>query len=188
MKMKIVASLAVAALLTGCGGANDHPKELLGVWKSECIYKNIETYVFDSNLSLTIDSYSEDNCIERQARLTFKFNALYDPELKVTSSGVEALKTSLTLASDITITPMSSDSLPEYEAVCPQENWAVNQETSIMACENELISAVIAPFETSLPMLFYIDGNNLYTSKIAAPQGDDGFPNDVSYGYYYIKQ
>lgn len=188
MYVKFFTGLAIAVLLTACGGSSDHIQGPLGTWSAECINSNIKTYIFDRDVTLTIRSYSDENCTENLIDMTYKFNALYDPELKTTSSGVEALKASLTLASDIMITLNNSDLIEVYEMFCPHQSWAVNQAISIMACESALIAPIIAPFETALPMLLYVDGNNLYTSNIFEPSGDDGFPNDVNYENPHMMQ
>lgn len=187
MRVKISTALAISALLAGCVGSSDDTKELRGTWSTECLDSAIATYIFDSEITLNTELYSDENCTEAYLSLRYKFNAFYDLEPKITSSGVEALKVSLTLASNIMLTPGNSDLIEVYNFICPEQNWVVNQATSIMACDG--FESVITPFETTLPMLLYIDGNHLYTSNLFfASQGDDGFPNDVSYDSTYIKQ
>lgn len=186
MNVKNFTGLAIAVLLAACGGSNDHTQGPQGTWSTECINGNIRTYVFDRNSTLILEDYSDEDCTDKRSDLTLKFNTLYDPELKTTSSGVDALKMSLTLASDVTITLHNNDLIEVYEIMCSQQNWAVGQTTSIMACGG--LAAVVALFDKTLPMLLYIDGNNLYTSIINEPKGDDGFPSDVNYEKPYMKQ
>jgi hypothetical protein len=188
MNVKIIAGIAFAALLAGCGGANDHPEELKGTWSTGCVGNIVDTYIFDSGLTLMSESYSIPDCTKKRTTVQFKLNALYDPELKTTSSGIEALKAELTLAAGITFTPHDSFSLQSYKNTCPQQSWQIDQETSIMACGHVSARLLIASFEPNLPTLFYIDGNNLYASKNTSPKGEDGFPLDVDYGKYYMKQ
>lgn len=187
MNVKFFTGLAIAALLTACGGSSDHTQGPQGTWSTGCINGSIATQIFDSEITLNTELYSDENCTEAYLSLRYKFNAFYDPEPKITSSGVEALKVSLTLASNIMLTLGNSDLIEVYNFICPEQNWVVNQATSIMACDG--FESLITPFETTLPMLLYIDGNHLYTSNLFfASQGDDGFPNDVSYDSTYIKQ
>ena len=186
MNVKIFTGLAIAALLTACGGSSGHSKEPRGTWSTGCINGFIETYVFDNDLTLIGEIYSDDGCTENQLNLTHKFNTLYDPDLTITNSGVEALKVSLTLASDIMLTLGNSDSVELHNLICPEQNWVVNQATSIMACDG--LASIITPYETTLPMLLYIDGNNLYTSNIAEFVANDDVPSDVNYERLYIKQ
>ena len=187
MNVNFFTGLAIAALLTACGGSSGHSKESRGTWSTGCINGSIDTYIFDREITLSTELYSDENCTEALLSLAYKFNAVYDSESKITSSGVKALKVSLTLASDIMLTLGNSDFVESYNILCPQQNWVVNQATSIMACDG--FESLITPFETTLPMLLYIDGNHLYTSNLFfASQGDDGFPNDVSYDSTYIKQ
>lgn len=188
MSVKILTGLAIAALLTGCGGANDHPEELKGTWSAACARNVVETYIFDSGLTMNINSYSDVNCTDRRAAVTFKLSAMYDPELKTTSSGTEALKAELTLAGNITFTPYDSFALQSYKNTCPQQNWVMGQATSIMACEHASAQYLISSFEPSLPMLLYVNGNDLYTSKTSGPKDADGFPRDVNYETSYAKQ
>lgn len=188
MSTKIIAGLALTAFLTGCGGANDHPEELKGSWSTNCSIGNIETYTFDSALTLTIKSHSDANCTTRSTVATIKLNAMYNPELKMTSSGIEALRAELTLADDITFTPYDDFSLQSFKNTCPQQIWIKGQATSIMECEHSSVKYVINSFEPNLPILFYISNNNLLTNNSSSPKDDDGYARDVDYNRPYAKQ
>lgn len=187
MKTKIITGLAIAAFLTGCGGANDHPEELKGAWSTGCKGNLIESYTFDSGLTLRAESHTGSNCASRRTTVDFKLNALYDPKLQVTSSGTEALKAKLTLA-DITFTPHDSFSLQSYKNTCPSLSWVVNLPTSIMTCKHLSATLLIAQFKPNLPILFYINGNDLHTSTTRTPKDADGQPLDVDYNKAYAKQ
>jgi len=187
VNVKIFTGLAIAALLTACGGSSDHTQGPQGTWSTECIDSSNSTYIFDREITLNTELYSDENCTEALLSLAYKFNAVYDSESKITSSGVKALKVSLTLASEIMLTLGNSDFVESYNILCPQQNWVVNQATSIKECDD--FAYIFEDLETTLPMLLYIDGNHLYTSNpFFASQEDDGFPNDVSYDSTYIKQ
>jgi hypothetical protein len=187
MRMKVITGLAVAAFLTGCGGANDHPEELKGEWSTGCQGRTIESYTFDTGLTLKAESYANSNCANKRTTVDFKLSALYDPELQVTNSGTEALKAEVTL-DDITFTPHDSFSLQSYKNTCPSLNWVVNQATSIMTCNHASATYLIASFNPNLPMLFYINGNDLHTNTPSSPQDANGLPLDVDYNKAYAKQ
>ncbi len=187
MSAKIFTGLAIAAFLTGCGGANDHPEELKGTWSTGCKGNTVETYVFDAGLTLKAESYANANCVNERTTVHFKLKALYDPELQVTSSGTEALKAELTL-DDITFTPHDSFSLQSYKNTCPSLSWVVDKATSIMNCKHASATFLIASFDPSLPRLFYINGNDLHTSTSQTPQDENGQPLDVDYNRAYTKQ
>ena len=183
MRMKVITGLAVAAFLTGCGGANDHPAELLGAWKSDCKFGVQETITFDSQLTMQTEAYSDENCTDHGGEsIALKADVLYDPELKTTESGIEALKTQITIT-DVIITPYSDRAMRQYTTACPNQNWVQGQETSIMECER-----YIEDFEFNYSSLLYINDNNLYSSISNGPKDDDGYPSDVYFDKAYTKQ
>lgn len=183
MNAKITSGLILAAFLTGCGGANDHPEELLGAWKSECKFGVQETVTFDSQLTMRTEAHGESSCTEHRGEaLELKADVLYDPELKTTSSGIEALKAQITIT-DFIITPYNTRSVEQYKEGCPEKNWALGQETSAIDCER-----YNDDFELVYPSLFHINNNILYSSLHSEPKDADGYPSDVYFDTAYTKQ
>ena len=190
MSLKILTCLAFAVFLTGCGGENDHPEELLGSWSIGCEAHAVGTITFDSAITLTYEDHSDSSCTEKNVTLSFGLNALYEPDLQTTSSGIEALRASLTLAS-MSVTPYSDFFLEYYKGICPQQSWNRGETTNVMACEHSSMTLFIASYEPDSKALFFLDGNNLYANlsrDADEPRNTDGFPLDVNYEEVYIKQ
>ncbi len=185
MNIKTLVGLAFAAFLTGCGGANDHPEELLGTWTTACTHTNVQTYTtsytFDEALTLTQENLYSD-CSQKYTTFQFKLSALYEPELQTTSSGVEALRANV-IAEDITYTPHDEKALANLQNSCPSNSWSIGQPTSIMTCEGALHRHLVDTFTSGLNTLFFVDGNFLYHN-----QSPDDFPIDVNFDQPFIKQ
>lgn len=186
MKIKDLSGIILAFTLVGCGGANDHPEELKGTWVENC-RSTVSSYTFDEGLTLNATSYTDSGCNQRRANLAFELSAMYDPELKTTSSGVQALKADLTLL-NIFVTPFDDWALQSYVNTCPSLSWSKGNPTNIKNCNNSSIQGLYAQFEPNLPTLLYVNNNILYTSKSGTAIGEDGYPLDVDYSKGYIKQ
>jgi hypothetical protein len=186
MNIKTLFGLALAVLLTACGGDNKHPEELLGTWTTACAHTNVQSYTssytFDAALTLTQENLYRD-CTTKFTTFTYVLNASYEPELQTTSSGVEALQTSI-VAEDILITPHDASALQSIQNKCSNLSWSIGQPTSILNCQNTSYQYLVDAYTKGFKTLFYIDGNNLYAAK---PK-PDAFPADVNFDVSYVKQ
>lgn len=185
MNIKTLLSLTFATILTGCGGANDHPEELLGTWTTACTQTNVQSYTlsytFDDALTLTQENLYPD-CAEKYTTMQVKLSASYEAELQTTSSGVEALRANV-IAEDIIYTPHDEKALREVQRGCENLSWSIGQPTSIMTCQGTFYQYLVSAYTSGLKTLFFLDGSYLYTN-----QSPDDFPLDVDYDLPYLKQ
>ncbi|MBL4799225.1 MAG: hypothetical protein JKY50_17585 [Oleispira sp.] len=185
MNLKNLVGLAFAAFLTGCGGANDHPEELLGTWTTACAHTNVQTYTqsytFDEALTFTQENLYSD-CSQKYTTMQLKLLATYEPELQTTSSGVEALRANV-IAEDITYTPHDEKALANLQNSCPNLSWSIGQPTSMMTCQSTFYQYLVDAYTSGLKMLLFVDGDFLYLES-----SQDDFPLDVDYDKPYIKQ
>lgn len=194
--MKKIVLLALATLITACGGDVTGPSEpsspppeelksLQGSWDINCEADednesiNGETAFSNSGVSARYDYYDDANCSLESLSIKFKGTIFYAGE-KTSSNGLSVKKIDTKIDTNtILIALHNSDLLSRYNtnSVCGRNNWSRGDFVNISSCAD--LSDTVDLFKDTQKDIYYIDGKEVYWGDEESTIDEDDYPNDL---------